>query len=266
MSIKKLTYTGSSKIIKNLVTTVNALIDAGGGVTGSGAGYHNSVFRGKNLGSALTANHWAKIKTGEFDDLFIGDYIVSGGTNWRIGAFDYWLNTGNTSICTTHHVVIVPDTNIDTAIMNDTFRTTGGYTGSELYFNMASGATAWTPIVNAFGNDHLLTIQEAFTSAVTDDKATNFTWKNIKVFLMNECMVLGHNSWGSEPGYETGIDKTQLPLFQMRPDLICNSADYWLRDVCSSYQFARIVQAGRSSRAAANANLGIRPCFAIYQA
>lgn len=31
MSIKKLAYTGSSKIVKNLVNTVNALIDQGGG-------------------------------------------------------------------------------------------------------------------------------------------------------------------------------------------------------------------------------------------
>ena len=42
MSIKKLAYTGSSKIIKNLVNTVNALIDQGGGGSG-GSDHHYST-------------------------------------------------------------------------------------------------------------------------------------------------------------------------------------------------------------------------------
>ena len=38
------------------------------------AGFHNSIYRGKNLGGTVTDEQWAAIKAGTFDDLFIGDY------------------------------------------------------------------------------------------------------------------------------------------------------------------------------------------------
>ena len=38
------------------------------------AGFHNSIYRGKNLGADVTDEQWDAIKAGTFDDLFIGDY------------------------------------------------------------------------------------------------------------------------------------------------------------------------------------------------
>ena len=38
------------------------------------AGAHNAIYRGKNLGSAVTAAQWATIQAGTFKNLFIGDY------------------------------------------------------------------------------------------------------------------------------------------------------------------------------------------------
>lgn len=42
--------------------------------TQSNAGFHNSIYRGKNLGTSVTSAQWAAIKAGTFDDMFIGDY------------------------------------------------------------------------------------------------------------------------------------------------------------------------------------------------
>ena len=53
------------------------------------AGFHNSIYRGKNLGSSVSAEQWAQIGAGTFDDMFIGDYWVINGVTWRIAAFDY---------------------------------------------------------------------------------------------------------------------------------------------------------------------------------
>src|SRR5699024_9521029 len=71
----------------------------------SGAGAHNSVYRGKNLGASVTAEQYAAIAAGTFDDLYIGDYWTIGGVTYRIAAFDYYLHTGDTP-CTDHHAVI----------------------------------------------------------------------------------------------------------------------------------------------------------------
>lgn len=41
------------------------------------AGYHNSIFRGKNVTSYLTdGTLFTRISSGSFEDLFVGDYIV----------------------------------------------------------------------------------------------------------------------------------------------------------------------------------------------
>ena len=64
------------------------------------AGAHNAIYRGKNLGTSVTAAQWAAIANGSFTDLYIGDYWVIGDFNWRIAAFDYYYKSGDTS-CTT---------------------------------------------------------------------------------------------------------------------------------------------------------------------
>ena len=98
--------------------------DKAGTMLYTGAGAHNAVYRGKYLGSAVTSEQWAAIKAGTFEDLYIGDYWTIGGVNYRIAAFDYYYQTGDTS-CTTHHVTIVPDANMYTHVMNDSSVTTG---------------------------------------------------------------------------------------------------------------------------------------------
>jgi hypothetical protein len=76
-------------------------------------------------------------------------------------------------------------------------------------------------------------------------------------------MVYGHNAWGSHPGYETGIDKSQLALFRLRPDLICNRANWWLRDVVSATNFAFVNGNGFANSSSASNSDGVRPAFKI---
>jgi hypothetical protein len=228
------------------------------------AGAHNSIYRGKFLGSSVTAEQYAQISAGTFEDLFIGDYWTIGGVNYRIAHFDYWRRTGSTE-CTKHHVVVVPDTNFETQKMNDTDITTGGYVGSKMYTTYL--ATAKSTITTAFGSSHILSHKELFTKAVADGKASSWDWYDSTVDLMNECMVYGHNAWGSHHGYETGIDKSQLALFSLMPEFICNRAGWWLRDVVSASLFALVGAGGGCSLSSASgAYIGVRPAFAICAA
>ena len=224
------------------------------------AGARNSVFRGKSLGSTVTAEQYAAIQAQTFDDLFIGDYWTIDGINFRIAGFNSWLHTGDTE-CTTPHVVLVPDTNFASQKMNDSNVTTGGYAGSKMATTYL--AAARSAITTAFGSAHILNHRQLFTTAVTDGKASSWAWSDSTIDLMNECMVYGHNVWGSHPGYETGIDKAQLPLFKLRPDLICNRAYWWLRDVVSAANFALVFLNGNASHGGASHSHGVRPAFAI---
>ena len=69
---------------------------------------------------------------------------------------------------------------------------------------------------------------------------------------------------GVQNGYDTGIDKSQLALFQARPDLITNRENWWLRDVRSATYFCHVNYYGRASYWGASNSIGVRPAFLIY--
>lgn len=229
----------------------------------SGAGAHNSIYRGKDLGASVTAEQYAAIAAGTFDDLYIGDYWTIGGVTYRIAAFDYYLHTGDTP-CTDHHAVIVPDGGMYDAAMNDANTTAGGYGSSKL---RTSGLnTAKATILDAFGADHILTHRQLFSNVVSDGASSAWAWYDSQIDLMNEHMVYGAYAWGggAQNGYDTGIDKIQLPLFRARPDLISGRGNWWLRDVRSAALFCNASEYGYASGWDASGSIGVRPAFCIH--
>lgn len=238
------------------------------------AGAHNAIYRGKSLGSTVTTAQYAAIKAGTFDDLYIGDYWTIGGVNYRIAAFDYYLNSGDTS-CTTHHVVIVPDTCLYNAQMHNTSSggyeggaantTTGGYVGSDMYKSNLEQAK--TTIKSAFSG-HVLKHRIYLTNAVANGRASGGAWCDSEVDLMCEQMVYGSGifspvSDGSNVPTNYRVEKSQLPLFQHEPSRICNRNNWWLRDVITASGFARVYNNGLASYGAASDSLGVRPAFCI---
>jgi hypothetical protein len=163
-------------------------------------------------------------------------------------------------------MVVVPRSNLVNGKMNNSNITTGGYIGSDFYTgnNSNTALADIKAIIKAdFGASNILTHRELLTNTVADGKASNWSWYDSDIDLMNEVMVYGCNAWASAPNYETGIDKCQLLLFQERPDLICNRADWWLRSVVSAAYFALVYASGSASLSGASGSLGIRPAFAI---
>ena len=229
------------------------------------AGAHNAIYRGKNLGTSVTAAQWAAIANGSFTDLYIGDYWVIGGFNWRIAAFDYYYKKGDTS-CTTHHVVIVPDTSLYTHCMNDTSITTGGYIGSKMYTEGL--AQAKTIINNAFGSSHILSHSQLLVNAVTDGKPSGGSWYDSTVELMTEQNVyggkiFGEGNDGSTAPYLNTIDNSQFPLFAHDPSMISNRQWFWLRDVVTAAAFANVGDKGNAHSNGAAQDRGVRPAFSI---
>ena len=238
------------------------------------AGAHNAIYRGKSLGSTVTTAQYAAIKAGTFDDLYIGDYWTIGGVNYRIAAFDYYLNSGDTN-CTTHHVVIVPDTCLYNAQMHNTSSggwesgaantTAGGYVGSDMYKSNLEQAK--TTIKSAFSG-HVLKHRIYLTNAVANGRASGGAWCDSEVDLMCEQMVYGNGifspvSDGSNVPVNYRIEKSQLPLFQHEPSRIGNRNDWWLRDVITASTFASVDYYGYAGYDYASFSLGVRPAFCI---
>lgn len=223
------------------------------------------LFRGKNLGTALTAVQKAAIKDGSFKGMFLGDYWSIGGRIWRIVDMDYWYNCGDTAF-TSHHLVIMPDEALYNAQMNTTNVTTGGYVGSAMYkSNLANAKT----IVNAAFQGSVLTHREYLCNAVANGRPSGGAWFDSSIELPNEPMMYGHphfspTSDGSTVPSIYTISKTQLALFMVCPRFIVNrSYNQWLRDVVSSASFAFVDGYGVTGYNNASYSYGVRPVFPV---
>ena len=266
---------------------------ANGDLDNNNAGFHNSLYRGKNLGNAVSAEQYAQIAAGTFDDMFVGDYwkITYNNTDriFRIAAFDYWLRCGDKnwndgsgasdpyklSYDTTHHVVLVPDASLVSAKMNSSNITTGAYIGSGFYTGTnedesanTAKATAEGIVSGSFGAAHVLNHRTYLQNAVSNGYESAGAWYDSTVDLMNEKMVYGcdifHNKMhGTNVPNNYTIDKCQLPLFRLDPSKICIRASWWLRDVVSASNFALVNNYGGATYYNASTSRGVRPAFGI---
>lgn len=234
------------------------------------AGFHNSIFRGKDV----TAYHtdgtlYTRISSGEFDDLFVGDYIIVNSITWRIAGFDIHLNKGDQPL-TIHHAVIVPDSNLTDGAMNSEGSTEGGYVGSAVYQNdLPTVLTNYiTPV---FGN-HVIEHRALLTNKInptgynrtgTNDGCSNScAWFSRKLDLMDECEVYGSIIWSSS-GYDCGTAYPQLPLFALAPQYIPSDGEYWLKDISTSHSYASVNSTGIADGAWTARLIGVRPRFLI---
>ena len=251
------------------------------GSTFNGAS-HNSIFRGKSLGSSVSAKQWSAIGEGTFDNMFIGDFWSINGVYWRIAAFNYYMRKGPTAnVVTAPHVVIVPDKSLGLSKMNSTATTTGAYAGSDFRTgnNGNTGlATAKTAIENAFGATHIMIHKNYFAKTVSADAIeSDGAWYDSDVDLMNEHQVYGGKLYESAyskdallPHVKT-IDTTQFPLFMFAPQFTIGSATdgtrgvYWLRNSVAFGSFAIVDYTGLGAEAYANGASNVRPYFCIYK-
>lgn len=248
--------------VENLHKGLQTDIDSVRNVLADGAAAHNCIYRGKNLGTSVTAEQYAAISSGKFTDLYIGDYWVIKGVTYRIAAFDYYYNCGDTNF-TKHHVVIVPDTSLYKAQMNTSNVTTGGYTGSAMY--KSNLAQAKTTIKAAFGSAHVLTKRELLTNAVNGNTPSGWAWFDSDVELMNEVQAYGSVAWGAHDGngYNVASGDGQFPLFMFDRTKLHNREDYWLRDVASATDFSVVGNGGNAANNGASPSHGVRPAFCI---
>ena len=287
---ESLKATGELTALKNLVDPLLV----------HNAGAHNAMYRGNNLGifsdaqsAAIRAGTFAGTYGGVYADIYPGDYwsfsnipytyldandeeqsSTYSGT-MRVADLDYWLLAGDQGNgLGTHHIVVVPDTNMYTAPMNATNTTEGGYVGSKMRTVYLRRAEA---IFKAcFGENHILNHRELLTSAVANGRASAGAWCDSLVDLMDERMVYGSTQFESatpdgsgdvyvnQSFYNHTVACKQLNLFRHRPDLISNRQWYWLRNVVSAACFAHVSHHGYCGYSyASNSGGGVRPAALV---
>lgn len=243
------------------IETIDGFIEA---LKADGAARANALPFEHDLGTSFTAEQSADIRSGKFEKVRTGGYWTINGRKYWAAHADYRLHCGDTEL-TAHHMLVIPDKSFYDGVMNDTNVTTGGYKGSKM---KTSGlANALATVKADFGADHILTHRILLTNAVSNGAGSGWAWYDSQIDLMNEHMVYGSYAWGggAQNGHDTGADKSQLALFQARPDLITNRENWWLRDVRSAAGFCGVAGAGGvAGTLDASASVGVRPAFLIY--
>ena len=238
------------------------------------AGAHNGIYRGKDITDLFYNGTLSQqIATGTFDDVFIGDYIIGkvSKRKYLVADINYRLNMGDAE-CKTPHILMIPERIMGTAKMNDTNITTGAYVGSKMYTEYLTPFKA--VIQNDFEISHIVQHKNLLANAVTNGYESAGGWFDSTIELMNEIMVYGGNIFhniqnGANLPYNYTIDKQQLSLFKLRPDLTVARNDagerywYWLRDVVSASHFAGVTGNGHADHTGVSYAGGVRPAFLI---
>lgn len=226
---------------------------------------HKNLYRGKYLGTSVTAAQKTAIQNGTFKDLYIGDYWTIDGKDWVIADMDYFYNIGSTPL-TKHHLLMLPRSPLYEACMKNDGTTTGGYINSDM--RKTGLASAKSTITSAFGS-LVLTHKDIFVNAVTNGHPSGVTWVDSDVELMNEIMVYGTfvhaavNEGTIVPSNYTTA-KTQLAIFKLNMKFLSDMRAWiWLRDVVSSYYFAYVDSLGYARYGDAGGDAYVLPYFLI---
>ena len=246
------------------------------------ANSHNSLFRGEDL---ISSNHFGSIanlhtaiSAGDFSDIFIGDYVTtkdpsntSNTVKWLvagINVFPAWVTTGSVSATTKNHLALVPETCFSSTMkMNSSSTTSGGYSGS----SGKSTVSSYGSTLNGYFNSNLInayyyvsyTVDTSHVSAASTLTGISSGRKSISTYaiLMSEINVFGSQIWsGSNDNTSLNF---QLPLFKLRPDLICIGQLYWLSGVASSSYFCVVNDGGRADCRYANDSYSVRPLILL---
>ena len=246
---------GGLNDIKQSLTTVVEI--------SNNAGFHNSIYRGKYLGDHVTAEQWAAISAGTFDGLYVGDYWTINGVDWVIVGFDIRYNIGDTPLAT-HHIGVMPRVSLNDSQWYTSNDTSHGYVGSTVRANIKGSGGAQSKFIAAFGNDHVLSFREIYPSAYSSGNATGWAWVDARTELLSEVDVYGCPVWSvGGKGYEVGADKSQLPIFRLRPDFANIRAAWWLRSVGSASHACFVSDYGHANYSLASASFRVLPLSLI---
>lgn len=240
---------------------------------------HNSIYRGKSFGTFASVSAVQQflndhaVSTGLFKDLYIGDYFkIQDGTynvEWEIAGFDTYLHKGDSDF-TTHHIALIPKTNLTTSKMNDTNDTTGAYYNS--YMHQSVIPTIDTNLATILGN-HLLARRALLSNAMNKDltsgagagwmgSTTGANWYTVKSCLMSEVAVYGSKVFSSS-FHDIGEDCERLPIFQFKGHSYTRQW-FWLRAVASASYFAGANGNGYADGGnASSADGGVRPIICV---
>ena len=223
---------------------------------------HNQIFRGNNLGDRITNAQQQAIKSGRFDDLWLGDYWVRNNVRYTIAGFNYWL--GQPGITNNHIVVLARD-----LFDSVQFHTAAAMTSVPSSFIVSNtlNVVASARFAEVFGSDKIMARSHNYATKFDNGGVpSGVTALNVKFSLMQPGMI-------STAGVGAVIrddytinyfnDTMILPLFLAKPDWRNTTTSHWLNYVYRSGHAATIGVDGAITAAPVTSRAACYPIAAV---
>lgn len=245
------------------------------------AGFHNSVYRGKDITEYWTNGTLHSRIQGTngfelFEDLFVGDFFATGSASiggstqaqyWIIAGFDFKFKDGTAE----HHIVLLPCNSSGTELrslytqyMYNYMGYTGAYADSRIAQDSLSGGTLYTGLYNIFSNN-LLSNHETLTNINDSDGATSTSGVTTYAILLSESEIVGQPIFSINRFDLSSSNRGRVPIFTLKPDLSAGET-IWLRNCFGNgfgiYQ-SRVSTAGAWITATLYNSFGVCPRFLI---
>lgn len=225
--------------------------DVGAVPTSNNAASHNSIYRGKNLGTSITDTQWTMIKNQTYDDIYVGDYWTLNGFKWRVAALDYVIDCTNTDEnwddvdgpYVKQSIILVPDKCIAKGYVIDSDNKTLGFSNEYWHTSCKmindDTTTVKDYLESTFPSEHRRNVAFDIASNFNTDKhaPSSTVRKNYWFFHLMQTMLFGNyvNATGQMVNAPTtSSDKeyifnniyvntwfrAQLPIFALNPAYI----------------------------------------------
>lgn len=230
----------------------------------------NNFYRGKNLGTTFTLSQRDAIRTGTFDDLYVGDYWTgSNNVRYVIAHFNYFrggMQPENGAVRNKNHIVLITSPWLQT--------------NTQMFPAIGDNGYMHSPIRAAL-NKHVPTVQSFFTNAtleVVSDYAVGKAYRDgrawtgdlisDKLMLMNELQVYGAyiNAAMNDVNtsrYKATFHTNQFALFRLYPAIRAVQGTWFLRDSVGRGYFAAVAATGYARELPPTYLTVLRPFFAI---
>ena len=225
-----------------LETNLNAFVN---NLLGNGLS-RNGFYRGKNFGTLTSSNidtfctvH--KIATGQFDDLFLGDYfVIQDGTyniEWMIAGFDldYGFKFDDNAKINYHSIAIIPKSaGLLQKRFNSTDSTATGVLNSELCLYLEN--TIKPLFANVLGTHQKAGRLHASNAADSSGNATGITIGTACVIIPSEVEFFGCPAYDVTPKVDQN-GKKLLPVFKFISVECFQQDDFWIGGIANGTQF-----------------------------
>lgn len=211
---------------------------------------HNGGIRGNNLGGSYTAEQKAAIASGDFTNIYVGDYWEISSIKYYIADIDYYLGYGNPTQTTDHHVIVFPDDVLSAQ----------GYAYNASYYGGSSIYTTYLPsiasnLVNTFGNyliNQTLVLYQSSGAAF---------WGQAKCILPSMIQLQGYSQIVTPDKVQHKAN--QFSLFRYNNSIARASHRYWLRDSNGDGNTAFITPEGSLGFRGNSEQYYLRPYFIL---